>query len=54
MVEDSYVKVILTWNPIDKLPAFPPQFQIVQHPYMVNKSTTPETNIGSFNQTLDY
>jgi hypothetical protein len=54
MVEDSYGKVILTWNPNDKLPAFPPQVQIVQHPDMVNKSSTPETNIGSFNQTLDY
>jgi hypothetical protein len=54
MVEDSYGKVILTWNPNDKLPAFPPQVQIVQHPDMVNKSSTPETNIGSFNRTLDY
>lgn len=54
MIEDSYGKVILTWNPNDKLPAFPPQVPIVQHPDMVNKSSTPETHIGSYNQTLDY
>jgi hypothetical protein len=54
MIADSYGKVILTWNPNDKLPAFPPQEIIVQHPDMVNKSSTPETHIGSYNQTLDY
>ena len=54
MIADSYGKVILTWNPNDKLPAFPPQVPIVQHPDMVNKSSTPETHIGSYNQTLDY
>jgi hypothetical protein len=54
MIEDSYGKVILTWNPNDKLPAFPPQVPIVQHPDMVNKSSTPETHIGTYNQTLDY
>ena len=54
MVENSYGKVILTWNPSDELPAFPPQEIIVQHPDMVNKSSTPETHIGNFNQTSDY
>lgn len=54
MIEDSYGKVILTWNPNDQLPAFPPQIPIVQHPDMVNKSSTPETHIGSYNQSLDY
>src|SRR5688572_27220574 len=54
MVENSYGKVIITWNPNDKLPAFPPQIQIVQHSDMVNKTTIPETTIGSFNQTLNY
>ena len=29
--EDSYGKVILTWNPNDKLRPFPPQVSIV-HP----------------------
>ena len=53
---DTYGKVIITWNPNDKLPAFPPQEQIVQHPDMVN-TTVPvesETHTGIFNQTLDY
>jgi len=54
MIEDSYGKVILTWDPNDELPAFPPQVPIVQHPDMVNKSSTPETHIGSYNQSLDY
>ena len=54
MIEDSYGKVILTWDPNDELPAFPPQVPIVQHPDMVNKSSTPETHIGTYNQTLDY
>jgi hypothetical protein len=54
LIEDSYGKVILTWNPNDELPAFPPQEIIVQHPDMVNKTAIPETNIGSYNQTLDY
>ena len=54
MIADSYGKVILAWNPNDKLPAFPPQVPIVQHPDMVNKSSTPETHIGTYNQTLDY
>jgi hypothetical protein len=40
--EDSYGKVTLIWNPTDKLPAFPLQVSIVQHPNMVNKSLTPE------------
>lgn len=53
---DTYGKVIITWNPNDKLPAFPPQEQIVQHPDIVN-ATVPiesETGAGSFNQTLNY
>ncbi len=54
MIENSYGKVILTWNPNDQMPAFPPQVQIVQHPDMVNMSAIPETHSGSFNQTLDY
>ena len=38
-------------DPNDELPAFPPQVSLVQHPDMVNKSATPNTHIGSFNQT---
>ncbi len=51
---DTYGKVILTWNPKDKLPAFPPQVEEVQHPFMVNSTAIPNTNEGSFNQTLKY
>lgn len=51
---DTYGKVIITWNPKDNLPAFPPQIEEVQHPFMVNSTATPNTNSGSFNQTLKY
>lgn len=51
---DTYGKVIITWNPKDKLPAFPSHVQQVEHPFMVNATVKPETNAGSFNQTLDY
>ena len=53
-LENSYGKVILTWNPNDNTPAFPPQIQQVQHPYIVNSTVKPETNSGGFNQTLKY
>ena len=51
---DTYGKIIITWNPNDLLPAFPPQEQQVEHPFMVNSTVKPETTKGSFNQTLDY
>ena len=51
---DTYGKIIITWNPNDLLPAFPPQEQQVEHPFMVNSTVKPETMKGSFNQTLDY
>jgi hypothetical protein len=55
-LENSYGKIIITWNPNDNAPAFPPQVQIVQHPFMINKTVIPETETqsGSFNQTLKY
>ena len=55
-LSESYGKVILTWNPMDTLPAFPPQIQQVQHPFMVNQTVTnqTETHAGVFNQTLNY
>jgi hypothetical protein len=55
-LEETYGKVIITWNPNDKAPLFPPQIQQVQHPFMVNTTVTPqtETQSGNFNQTLDY
>jgi hypothetical protein len=55
-LSESYGKVILTWNPLDTLPVFPPQIQQVQHPFMVNQTfdNYTEKYIGSFNQSLDY
>jgi hypothetical protein len=51
---DTYGKVIIIWNPKDKLPAFPAQVQQVQHSFMVNSTVKPEINAGRFNQTLKY
>lgn len=53
-LEESYGKVILTWNPSDKVPIYPPQVIQVQHPFMVNTTVTPQTEnmAGAFNQTL--
>jgi hypothetical protein len=51
---DTYGKVIITWNPKDKLPAFPAQIQQVEHQFMVNATVKPEVHAGSFNQTLKY
>lgn len=55
-LSESYGKVILTWNPLDTLPVFPPQIQQVQHPFMVNQTVNNQTekHFGSFNQTLSY
>jgi hypothetical protein len=50
----TYGKVVIAWDPKDKLPAFPPQVEMVQHPFMVNSTVTPEMHKGSFNQTLKY
>jgi hypothetical protein len=53
-MEETYGKVILTWNPSDKGPVYPPQIIQVQHPFMVNTTVTPDTEkkAGTFNQTL--
>jgi len=32
-------KVIMTWNPNDYMPSFPPQVQLVDHTFMVNATT---------------
>ena len=54
-LEESFGKVIMTWNPNDKAPIFPPQVIQVQHPFMVNATVSPETETqtGTFNQTLE-
>jgi hypothetical protein len=51
-----YGKVIITWNPNDKAPIFPPQIIQVQHPFMVSSTVTPQTEgkAGALNQTLKY
>ena len=54
-MEESFGKVIITWNPNDKAPIFPAQEIQVQHPFMVNTTVSPETETqaGTFNQTLE-
>jgi hypothetical protein len=32
----TWGKVIITWMPTDDMPSFPPQVQLVDHPFMVN------------------
>jgi hypothetical protein len=49
-----YGKVIITWNPKDKLPAFSAQVEQVKHPFMVNATVKPDSHADSFNQTLKY
>ena len=50
----THGKVIITWNPRDKLPAFPPQVEQEDIPFMLNATVKPEIHAGSFNQTLKY
>jgi Protein of unknown function (DUF1264) len=35
----TWGKVIITWNPNDDMPSFPPQVQLVDLPFMVNATT---------------
>jgi Protein of unknown function (DUF1264) len=39
----TWGKVIITWNPNDDLPSFPPQVQLVDHPFMVNATVSNST-----------
>src|ERR687898_1100709 len=43
----TWGKVIITWIPSDDLPSFPPQVQLVDHPFMVNAT------ISSSNSTTN-
>jgi hypothetical protein len=36
----TWGKVIITWIPGDDMPSFPPQVQLVDHPFMVNATVT--------------
>ena len=40
----TWGKVIVTWNPNDDLPSFPPQIQLVDHPFMVNATVSSGSN----------
>jgi protein tyrosine phosphatase (PTP) superfamily phosphohydrolase (DUF442 family) len=40
----TWGKVIITWNPNDDMPLFPPQVQLVDHPFMVNATVTSTAN----------
>ncbi len=46
----TWGKVVITWNPDDELPSFPPQVQLVDHPFMVN-ATVPSAASSSNNNT---
>jgi hypothetical protein len=39
----TWGKVIITWIPNDDLPSFPPQVQLVDHPFMVNATVSNST-----------
>ncbi len=39
----TWGKVIITWIPSDDLPSFPPQVQLVDHPFMVNATISRAT-----------
>ena len=52
----TWGKVIITWIPSDDLPSFPPQVQLVDHPFMVNATVSGGGNntanaTGSTNST---
>jgi Protein of unknown function (DUF1264) len=36
----TWGKVIITWIPSDDLPSFPPQVQLVDHPFMINATVS--------------
>ena len=46
----TWGKVIITWIPSDDLPSFPPQVQLVDHPFMVNATVSSGGN-GTANAT---
>lgn len=42
----TWGKVIITWIPSDDLPSFPPQVQLVDHPFMVNATISNSNSTG--------
>jgi uncharacterized protein DUF1264 len=47
----TWGKVIITWIPSDDLPSFPPQVQLVDHPFMVNATISSGGNNTATNAT---
>jgi hypothetical protein len=43
----TWGKVVITWNPEDGLPSFPPQVQMVDHPFMINATVPSASNSNS-------
>lgn len=43
----TWGKVVITWNPADGLPSFPPQVQMVDHPFMINATVPSASNSNS-------
>ena len=52
-MEESYGKVIITWNPKKKAPRFPAQEIQVQHPFMVNTHSKPRNRDAGRNVQPD-
>jgi hypothetical protein len=44
MMAPTLGKVIITWNPNDEMPSFPPQVQLVDHPFVLNATVTSTAN----------
>jgi Protein of unknown function (DUF1264) len=42
----TWGKVIITWIPNDDLPSFPPQVQLVDHPFMTNATVSSGNSTG--------
>ena len=47
----TWGKVIITWSPSDNLPSFPPQVQLVDHPFMVNATVSSGSGNNTANAT---
>lgn len=43
----TWGKVIITWIPSDDLPSFPPQVQLVDHPFMMNATVSSGNNTSN-------
>lgn len=43
----TWGKVIITWMPNDDMPSFPPQVQLVDHPFMVNATVGNNNNAST-------